>query len=432
VQQLGLVLREGEVTEVENRPTDDLDAYHAYLRGLHHASQPHFTVSIWEQALESFEQAVALDPDFAKAWAELGSAHARFYYLQADPSDERVRLAKKAIDRAVELAPEAPETHLALGHYYHWVERDREQALERFTLAEQGLPNDAEVLQARGMLLQSMGRWAEAQQLLEQAVELSPRDTSPAIDLAFLYEWTGEYQRALNCSDRAIAVAPSPDFETWGHLARATIHWSWEGASPEARAALGQVPLEHDFAVWGWYWQEMFEGRPRHAMDWLESAPGGWVRNKIVARPTPLLAGIALEVMGEAERSQEAYESARWILEQALQKEPDDPRLHGSLGIAYAALGRKDEAIREGRRAVELYPLSRDAFYGVFYLVDLAFIYALVDEHESACDQLETLLEVPSFVSRPLMRVDPRWDRLRGLPRFESLLETQRPPAADS
>jgi serine/threonine-protein kinase len=136
--------------------------------------------------------------------------------------------------------------------------------------------------------------------------------------------------------------------------------------------------------------------------------------------------------MGEAERSREAYESALQILEQALEKEPDDPRLRASLGITYAALGRKDEAIREGLRAVELFSLSRDAFYGIPYVVDLAFIYTLVDEPDSACDQLEILLTVPSYVSRPFLRVDPRWDRLRELPRFKSLLETQSSPAVAS
>jgi serine/threonine protein kinase/tetratricopeptide (TPR) repeat protein len=430
VQQLGVVLQERELAAVEIRPTDSLDAYHAYLRGLHHASQPHFTVSNWERVLESFQQAVTLDSEFAKAWTELARAHAKFYYYQADLSEERKRLARRATDRAVELAPDEPDAHLALGYYYHWVEQNRQRALEEFALAERALPNDVGVLQARGALLQSMGRWAEAQQSLERAVGLSPRDASPAIDLALVYYVTRQYQRALECSNNAIAVASSPGSETWGYLTKAYVYWSWKGALPEARAALEHVSLDHDFAVWSWFWQEMYAGRHPEALERLELAPEGWIRNKIAARPTPLLAGLALQLMSDSEQSHDAYESAREILERALENQPEDPRLRGSLGIAYAALGRKEDAIREGMRAVELYPISRDAFYGVPYVLDLAYIYTLVDEHEKACDQLESLLAVPSWVSVPFLGMDPRWDRLRDHPRFQSLLDEYRAPAA--
>jgi tetratricopeptide (TPR) repeat protein len=277
-------------------------------------------------------------------------------------------------------------------------------------------------MQAVGALLQSMGRWDEAQDRLERAVEMNPRDPSPAIDLAFLYFPTRQYERALELSDRTIELSTSSEFETWGYLAKAMVDWCRKGATPEGREALEHVPLEHDFAVWSWYWQEMYEGRYEEAIVRLDLAPEGWIRNKIAARPVPLLTGVALDAMGESSRSRDAYAAARKILERALTDDPEDPRLHGSLGIAYAALGRKQEAILEGKRAVELYPLSRDAFYGIPYALDLAYIYTLVDEHDAACDQLESLLSVPSWVSVPFLTVDPRWNRLRDHPRFVSFL----------
>jgi serine/threonine-protein kinase len=354
-------------------------------------------------------------------------AHARFYYYQADASDERRELAREAVNRAVELAPEAPETHIALGYYYHWVETDPHRALEEFSLAERGLPNDAGLLHARGTLLQAMGRWAEAQEMMEKAHVLSPRDADVTSDLVFLYYPTRQYEKAMEFSDRTIGLASRAGSQAWGYLGRAFVNWSWKGALPEARASLEHVPLEHDFAIWSWFWQDMYEGRYEKALEHLELAPDGWIRNKIAAKPAALFAGLALDVMGDAERSRAAYESARAMLEEALQNDPDDPRLHSSLGIAYAALGREEEAIREGARAVELYPLSRDAFYGIPYVLDLALIYVLVGKHDAACEHLELLLSVPSWVSPALLRMDPRWDRLRDRPRFQQLL-SEPPP----
>jgi TolB-like protein/tetratricopeptide (TPR) repeat protein len=422
VQQLGIALQGTEHAAVEIRPTESLDAYHAFLRGLHHASQPHFTRSNWERVLENFERAVAIDPDFAGAWSKLAMAHARYYYYQADTSDARKKKAREAADRAMRLAPEAAETHMALGYYYHWVERDRERALEEFALAEHGLPSDADVLHARGTLLQAMGRWAEAQEMLERAHALSPRDAAMTADLVFLYYPTHQYEKAMEFSDRIIDLAPGGNAQAWGYLGRTFVHWSWKGALPEARMALEKVPLDHDFALWAWFWQEMYEGRYRQALEHLELAPEGWIRNKIVARPAALLKGLAWDAMGDAGRSRAAYESAHATLEEALAKDPDDPRLHSSLGIALAALGQEEDAIREGARAVDLYPLSRDAFYGIPYVLDMAHIYTLAGKHDAACERLEMLLSVPSWLSPVILEIDPRWDRLRDQHRFQRLL----------
>jgi serine/threonine-protein kinase len=421
-QALGVVLQDRDLAALEVRPTGNLDAYHAYLRGLHYAGQPHFTAANHKQALESFEQAVSLDPVFAKAWARLSRVHSAFHYYQVDSSAKRALWAKEAADRAFDLAPDEPATRLALGYYYYHVEKDWQSAFEEFSQAARRLPDNAEVMQARGALLQSMGRWHEAQDLMQRAVEMNPRDPSLAVELAFLYFPTRQYERALELSDRAIEISMSPGSETWAYLAKAFVDWCWRGATPVGREALEHVPLEHDFAVWSWYWQEMYEGRYEQAIARLDLAPEGWIRNKIAARPAPLLAGLALDVMGESSRSRDAYAAAREILERAIADDPGDPRLHASLGIAYAALGRKKEAIREGKRAVELYPLSRDAFYGIPYALDLAFVYTLVNEQDAACDQLKFLLSVPSWVSVPFLTVDPRWDRLRDHPRFRALL----------
>jgi len=161
----------------------------------------------------------------------------------------------------------------------------------------------------------------------------------------------------------------------------------------------------------------------RQAIERLSATPGAWIRTKCWAMPKSLLAAYAYRLLGEQDRSRQAYESAESLLEAEVRSWPDDPRYHSSLGIAYAAQGRREEAIREGKKAVGLLPVARDAFYGLPYVQDLAFIYALTGETEAAIDQLEYLLSIPSWMSVSWLRMDPEWDQLRNQPGFIRLLE---------
>ena len=164
-------------------------------------------------------------------------------------------------------------------------------------------------------------------------------------------------------------------------------------------------------------------GRYREALVRLESITEGWIRTKMYARPNSLFAAQAYELLGEAELARRSYEVSRGLLEPEVLASPEDPRLRSSLGIVYAALGRKEEAIREGIRATELLTRSMDGFYYLPYVVDLAHIYTIVGEDEAALDQIEHLLTNPSWISAPFHRMDPRWDPLRNDPRFQALLD---------
>ena len=189
-----------------------------------------------------------------------------------------------------------------------------------------------------------------------------------------------------------------------------------------ARAALESVPADHEWSAWAWYWQELFEGEHDAALARLETAADGWIRIKIVARPTALLAALVHDLRGDHAEAAAAYGEAIRALENAVREEPADPRLYSSLGIARASVGRTDESIAAGRRAVDLFPMSKDAFYGVPQVLDLAHIYLLAGQTEAALDQLEYLSRVPSWISPAWLAVDPRWARLEGHERFEALL----------
>ena len=420
IEALDIVLWKSEPEALETSPTDNLDAYQAYMRGRYYAGSPHFSLENWKRVLQNYQQAVELDSNFALAFAELSRGHARLHFFQHDLSKERLELARHAADRALELAPDSPEVHRILSYYYLWAFRDPEQALTELEIAEKGLPNNAEVLVAKAYIFMLQGRFAETREAFERAFELSPRDADIPTELTFIFWLTREYRLAVEAADQAIAIAPN---EVWPYLGKAMVYWSWKGDTEASRAALEAVPTEHSWLPWYWFWQEIFEGEHQRTLERLSSLSADWIRLKMFSRPKSLLSAYVYEYMDEPQHAQIAYKSAESVLETEVKKWPNDPRLHSSLGIVYAALGRTDEAIREGKRAVELLPVSKDAFYGLSYAFDLAHIYTSAGEYDAAVDQIEYLLSIPSWVSVPWLQIDPRWDPLRDHPRFQALLD---------
>jgi serine/threonine-protein kinase len=420
VERMGVTLLEPERRGVDLPPTRNLAAYQAFLRARYYRSRPHFTAANWTRMVEGYQQAVEMDTGFALAWAELARAHGRIYYLWEDHSPDRLEMATRAAERALSLAPEEPGVRLALGYYHLYAGRDPGKAAEQFAVAEKGMPHNVEILEARAAVASIEGRWGESLECTLEAFELSPRDGLLAVDLAENYWVLRRYEESVRTCDLAIELTPD---DAWPYLFKTFTLWSWKGAYTETRTILEAVPPAHDWAPWAWYWQNMMERNYQQAVDGLASTTDVWIRTKCWAMPKSLLAAYAHRLAGEREKSLRAYESARSLLEAEVRRFPEDPRYHSSLGIACAALGRKEEAIREGKRAVDLLPLERDAFYGLPYVEDLAFIYALTGETDAALDRLEYLLSTPSWISVAWLRVDPQWDPIRDQPEFIDLLE---------
>ncbi|RJR30012.1 MAG: hypothetical protein C4574_02790 [Candidatus Latescibacterota bacterium] len=424
VKHLGLALLEQGHPAIESRPTDNLEAYQAYLRGEYYAGQPHFVAKHWEDAARNYERAVELDPTFALAYGKLSSAHARLYYYRHDTSEDRRNKAKAAVDKAIELEPHSPKIRLALGYYRLFVERDVPAALEEFDVAARDLPDNAEVLEARGDAFRQNGRWDEAYEAHGKACDLDPRNSALHENFAETCWWSRRYPEAMEQADKAIALAPD---QMWPYLIKAFINWSWKGrgALPQARAALEALGPDADpgWVAWTWFNQEAIEGNHEEAIARLSACPDGWIKLKIGAFPAPLLAAQMHELLGEPRRAREEYETAKDLLEREVAAQPADPRYHSSLGVAYAALGRREEAVREGRRAVAMLPMSKDAVYGIPYVIDLAQIYTMLGEQDAAVVELERLLSQPSWISRPYVEMDFRWNRLRENAAFKRLLD---------
>lgn len=420
IEKLGVTLLDPERQAIEVPPTTNLDAYQAFLRARHFRNRPHYTAGNWALAIEGYEQAVSLEPDFALAWAELARAHGRFYHLWDDHSDERLQMATRAAQRARTLAPESPAVHLALGYYHLYTSRDPKKAFEDFAVAERGFPHHIEILEAKTTVFSMEGRWTDALESAREACAVSPRDGSLATDLGEIYWVLRRYEEAFRVLNSAIELTPD---DAWPYLFKVFTLWSWKGGYTETRSILQAVPTSHDWAPLVWYWQNLFERNYRNTIEGLASTPEAWIRTKCWAMPKALLSGYAAKLAGDRKESQKFYESAKSLLESEVARHPDDPRYRSSLGIAYAALGRNEEAIREGKKAVDLLPLGKDAFYGIPPIQDLAFIYTLTGETAAAVERLDFLLTIPSWMSPQWLGMDPHWDLLRSDPGFVRILE---------
>ncbi len=420
VEQLGINLLEREQSILKLQPTENLEAYQAYLRARYYIGQPHFSLESWNSAVQNFQQAVEIDASFALAYAELARTHARFYNLRYDQSESRLKKSDKAAAKALELGSDQPEVHLALGYYYLWAYRDNKQALKHFEIAEKGLPNNVEIMLAKAAIFEPRGRWEEYISFLEKAIKLNPRDAAIHTNLAFGLWLTHRYSEAIDACNQAIALAPD---WTWPYLYKIYTFWSWKSANEQSRDALKFIDKEHEFYLWSWYWQEVGEGNYQVALQLVSDTTNNWVSHKLWAMPKSMLSAFIYEYLNKHELAIKGYKAALKPLEKKIIEHPADPRYHSSLGIAYAGIGQKEEAIKEGKKAVELLPMSEDAAYGIPYAHDLAVIYTMVGEFNLALDQLEYLLSVPSWISPAWLEMDIRFVPLKKLPRYEELLK---------
>ncbi len=421
IKQLDVTLLEPERQGLNTRPTANIEAYQAYLRGLHYSYRPDFAEENYRMAVGMLERTVDLDPGFALAYAELAYAYSQLYHFGYDRTEECVSGAKAAIDRAFELQSELPEVHMHLGSYYYYVHKDYDRALEEFGIAEQGLPNDTRISENKAYIWRRQGKFKESTSLLKRAFELSPQDAGIALNLAISYTALREYQKAEDCYNRSIFLAPD---QADAYAFKAVNYWMWEGDLGKARAALEEIPVKKNPFVFSiWVSQAMLERDYQAALDRLSSASVDCFEGSDIFIPKAQLEGLIYRLMKKPELAHASFDSARMILEKEIKARPDDARLHSSLGIVYAGLGRKEEAVREGQLAVKLCPISKDAIVGTTYMEDLASTYIMVGEYEAALDQIEYLLFIPSFLSSFYLRIDPEFDPLRDHPRFKRLLK---------
>jgi len=405
-------------------PTANLEAWRAYVRGLAHAggTQSVRSDSI-ELATDLFARAVDLDPQFALAWAELSRAHSWQHHLGHDVSPARCEQSRTAARRALELEPALPRAALALGDVLYRCDRDYAAALRAYARALQARPDDASLRAAAAYVQRRQGRFREALDGLQEAVSLDPLSGNLAVDVGQTHLALRQYEAARAQFRRAIELEPDLE-QAWVSAAGVLVL-----AQGDAKAALavlaarpgGMAPCEQAEL-------EYLAGQLDRAAATLSGCKAG-LRLPAAVWPGALIAGWVHDARGDAGSARHAYAAAREQLGAELRRSPEDFRLHEALGLELAGLGQADEAVRSGRRALELFPPQSDAMIGPALLLQLAWIHARLGRSGPALDLVEQLLAMPAgnWISPLSASVDPRLARLRGEPRFQALVSPARP-----
>jgi TolB-like protein/Flp pilus assembly protein TadD len=417
-------LSPNEKARLDRRPTKDSDAYLLYVQAHDYATRPDRFRETSVKAEELFEQAIKLDPKFAAAYAGLSMVESWLYH-EADPIPARRQKARLNANEALRLQPDLPEGHLALGYSYYYGDRDYERALSEFEIAKRDLPNEAEAYSAIAAIQRRQGKWAESTANFEKAVSLDPKNANVLFNLGLNYMAQRDFETADKIFDRAIAAGPQA-FASRGMKSALAIAWKGDvefvekqlslvpaGFDPDGlvtAARVGTLTLQRKFAD-ALQVVQQFHGE---TLLYPETGPC----------PKAFLEGRLYLYQGDKTKAQAAFEQARPVAEQLVRDAPGDAGRRAQLGAVLAGLGLKEEAINEGRKAVELVPESQDAFEGPQATAALAEIYASVGEADEAIRLLDHLLKVPNGLTVPTLKLDPVWDPLRKDPRFLALIDS--------
>lgn len=423
-----------EKERLKIRSTIDFEAYESYLRArdLFRWSGAGDPRENGEKALRFLEHAIARDPQFALAYCMISRWHAELFFFGYDRSASRLADAKAAADKALSLQPYLADAHLALGYYYYFGFRDYDRARRELDLAADGSPNDAEIWDVIAAMDRRQGRWRDSLANFEKARELDPRNPSVIWNAAETYAVLGRHAEADQAIEAGLAVNPNAHFFS---LLRPTITLRTTGEIAPMRAALRNNPakfdpgggvtlvalrlslIERDYAegarLLAGSTHERFNdcglGGTAGMLDGY-SFPRGWYE------------GLIARGLGQTDAAKGAFHVALEAVERDVSCCPNDEKAIMMLALLHAALGQKEDAIREGERAVDLVPVSRDAYDGPVLATNLAAIYAQVGEKEKAFAQLSALRGLPMGPTAGTLRVEPEWDNIRGDPRFEKLL----------
>ncbi len=434
--QLQAKLSPNEKKAIEQPPTTDLAAFDLYSRAKSLLLTGSFTVTRDQdprKAIELLDEAVKRDPSFFDAYCQLAGAHEFLYaVLGSDHTPTRLALAEAALQAATRLRPDAAETHLARAQYLYYGPRDYAGALAELEIARRALPNDARLFALTGYILRRRGQQEEGLQNLQRAVELDPRNVDTLQQIAVSYQGLGRYAEAIAAFDRALAIVPD-NVETRAN--RELWYMCWKADTRPLHqtidAILAQGPSAIASAADTWFSCALAERDPAAAERALVALGDNpcWGESAIVLSRS-FGEGLLARMTKDEARARTAFEAARAQQEKIVQGQPDYGPTLCVLGLIDAALGRRDLALDEGRRAIALTPLEKDVNNGSRVLQYFAITAAWVGEKELALQQLEAGLRAPDpslMLSYGALKLHPLWDPLRGDPRFEKIVTSLAP-----
>jgi TolB-like protein/class 3 adenylate cyclase/Flp pilus assembly protein TadD len=432
--QLQAKLSPAEKSAIEQPPTADPVAYDRYLRGKRAILQTSYDARLIEtirQGTRLLDQAVTHDPAFYLAWCQLARMHDQLYFLGIDHTPARIALARQALNKALALAPERGEGHLAAAYLAYHLERDYKTALSELAIARRSLPNDASIPELTGFVARRQGRWELAIDNFERAAELDPQNGWLLQQFSQDYQRLRRYPELARTLDRAIAASPG---DPTSRVARALVDLEARAEAQPAREVIQELVKEDPSVVDAIAEQWFYVGLCRRDATEIGRALASITPEGIVPinvrMPRTFCEGVAARALGNESTAEAAFTSARAEMAKLVDEQPDYAEALSVLGMSEAALGNKANALQHGRRAAELFPMTKDAITGGEILRNLAITYAWAGEKDLALTQLEEVVRNPCPISYGQLRLHPWWDPLRDDPRFEKLVEEAKKPVA--
>ncbi len=432
VAQLKTKLSPEEKAAIAERPTKDLAAYDLYARAKTLIETSLFSTPQNESLFEAarlLNQALQRDPAFALAHYQLANAHDLLYFLGADHTPARLAMADAAIQSLVRLRPNSGEAHLAVAKHLYWGYLDYDRAREKLNLAQKSLPNDPLPFLLAGYIDRRQSRWDESTKNFERAIELDPQNPVILQQISRSYQCLRRYADAETALDRAVALVPK---DTALRASRAEIELLWH-ADPRPlastiRAIIGEDSREAGTIAEFWLEVSLCQRDFDAALRALAALPGvAGCQVETIPFPRAWCEGLVAQMRGDKVAEYAAFSSTRDEAAELVREQPAYAEAFCVLGMADAVLGHKEDAIREGRRAVELLPVTKDSITGSLLLQFLALIYAWTGEKDQALEQLAVAARTPGYLSYGELRLHPYFDSLRGDPRFEAIVQSLAP-----
>jgi len=431
--QLQAKLSPREKAAIEQQPTADIAAYDYYVRakGLLAVSTDARQGGYLYEAGGLLELAIARDPTFLLAYCKLAYVHQELYYTGFDHTASRLAQANEAMRKALELGPDRGEPHLAAVWVYYHCYFDYDRARSELEIARSALPNEPEVFALAGYIDRRQGLWKEHIQNLERAARLDPRNIEILHGLAQGYQLVRQFPEMAAVCDRILAITPA---DSLTRVTRGAVDFEWHADTSPLHAIINDIIAKDPNAgaafAQDWFVHALCERNPVEIRSALAVIPREGITSVTVRICRPFYEGLAARSLKETEAANKAFVVARAEMEKIVQAEPDYPQALSMLGMIDAALGRKENAVREARQAVERHPREKDQLTYAELIKNLAVVYAWNGEKEAALNELKALLQIPAPISYGELRLHPYWDPLRGDPRFEKLVVESTKPVA--
>ena len=429
--QLQAKLSPTEKIAIEQRPTANVTAFDLYSRAKNLLISTSFSAlagTNLRQAVNLLNQAVANDPTFFQAYCQLAYAHDNLYFLGLEHTPARLALGDAATEAALRLRPDAGEGHLARAEHLYRGYGDYNGALTELEIARRTLPNDARVPELTGYILRRQGKQEEGLRSLERAVELDPRNFFTLQQISLSYANLRRYPEMGAVLDRALAIKPD-DVEM--RVIRAVVDLDWKADVEPLRGTIKAIEKENPSALERvadtWVLCALAARDSSEATKAMAALGDNLMTTDAVALNKTFLQGLIAMMKKDQAAAQATFKLARAEQEKAVEGQPDYGPPLAVLGLIDAILGRKEDALREGRHAIELLPVSKDSINGVHMIEYFAMTAAWAGEKELACEQLAHALQLPSTLSYGQLKLLPWWDPLRGDPRFEKSVASLAP-----